>query len=898
MSNWIIISCALLYLVLLFAVAYFAEFRLKFGKSLVNNPYVYALSLCVYCTAWTYYGSVGRAATHGIDFLTIYIGPTLGAALFFPVLYKIIRITKAQRINSIADFISTRYGKNSSIASVVSLFCIIAIIPYIALQIKAISISLDVLTANSLPETSTIYITLVLAVFIIIFGTRSVDATEKHEGMVAAIAFESIVKLVAFVAAGVFVTYGVFGGFSNVFDQASQNAELQKLFTLNGEHAYMSWFTIIMLSMVAVVFLPRQFQVGVIENIKEEHLKKAVWMFPLYLLVINIFVLPLAFGGKLLLPSTVDADTYVLAIPLFFNHNVLSLAVFIGGFSAATSMIIVETIALSTMVSNNLVMPILFSRQGFMNTVDQSIRHVILRVRRLSIIVILLVALLFDVYIAQYFSLVSIGLISFAGVAQLVPSILGGLFWKSASKNGALLGIIIGFLIWFYTLIVPALVNTHIIDYAILDMGPFGISWLNPQALFGLQGFDSITHSLFWSMLFNCLAYFWISLYSKLNAQEVFQAQLFVDIDKYNSAEQNIMWRGTAYMPELHTLLSNFIGQSRAQNLIQNYAARHKIDLQSTNKADPRMVYFIERILAGVIGSASARIMVSTVTKEDEISLKEVFQMLQESQQLIELNKELRKKSTELTRASEQLKEAYTKLKQMDEAKDEFLYTVTHELRTPLTSIRSMAEIVYDHPDLEEAQRQQFLGAVVKESERLSHLITQVLNLEKYESGKQSLNYTSFDFSKLVEDVSTSFALLAREKNIHFETLVPNSMLLLRADKDLLQQVIVNLLGNSMKFTAEGGSIKVNVVEENEWVCVSVSDTGKGIPVEWQPFIFDKFFQAINQTVKKPVGTGLGLAICKRIVEMHGGSIEVKSELGKGAHFRFMIPTFVTNLPS
>ncbi|MCU0441322.1 MAG: ATP-binding protein [Bacteroidia bacterium] len=897
MNNWIIIACALMYLVLLFAVAYFAEFRLKIGKSVVNNPYVYALSLCVYCTAWTYYGSVGRAATQGIDFLTIYIGPTLGAALFFPVLYKIIRITKAQRVNSIADFISTRYGKNSSIASVVSLFCIIAVIPYIALQIKAISISLDVLTANSLPESSTIYITLVLAVFIIIFGTRSVDATEKHEGMVAAIAFESIVKLVAFVAAGVFVTYGVFGGFSNVFELAEQNSDLQQLFTLNGEHGYMSWFTIMMLSMVAVVFLPRQFQVGVIENIKEEHLKKAIWMFPLYLLVINVFVLPIAFGGKLSLPSSVDADTYVLAIPLFFKHDVLSLAVFIGGFSAATSMIIVETIALSTMVSNNLVMPILFSRQGFMNTVDQSIRQLILRVRRFSIIVILLVALLFDVYIAQYFSLVSIGLISFAGVAQLVPSILGGLFWKSASKNGALTGIIVGFLIWFYTLIVPALVNTHIIDNHVLLNGPFGISWLNPQALFGLKGFDSITHSLFWSMLFNCVAYFWISLYSKLNAQEIFQAQLFVDIDTYNLQEQNIMWRGTAYMPELHTLLSNFLGQTRAQNLIQNYAARHKIDLQSP-KADPRMVYFIERILAGVIGSASARIMVSTVTKEDEISLKEVFQMLQESQQLIELNKELRKKSNELTRASEQLKEAYTKLKQMDEAKDEFLYTVTHELRTPLTSIRSMAEIVYDHPDLEEAQRQQFLGAVVKESERLSHLITQVLNLEKYENGKQSLHYTSFDFGKLVEDVSTSFALLAKEKSIVFKTFIPNSMLLLRADKDLLQQVIVNLLGNAMKFTAEGGAIKVNVVEENEWVHVSVSDTGKGIPLEWQPFIFDKFFQAINQTVKKPVGTGLGLAICKRIVEMHGGSIEVKSELGKGAHFRFMIPTFVTNLPS
>jgi Na+/proline symporter/signal transduction histidine kinase len=893
MNNWIIIACALLYLVLLFAVAYFAEFRLKLGKSLVNNPYVYALSLSVYCTAWTYYGSVGRAATHGIDFLTIYIGPTLGAALFFPVLSKIIRITKAQRINSIADFISTRYGKNVSIASVVSLFCIVAVIPYIALQIKAISISLDVLTANSLPESSTIYITLVLAVFIIIFGTRSVDATEKHEGMVAAIAFESVIKLVAFVAAGAFVTYGVFGGFTKVFEQAGNSPELQKLFTLNGEHAYMSWFTIIMLSMVAVVFLPRQFQVGVIENIKEEHLKKAMWLFPLYLLIINIFVLPIAFGGKMLLPPSTDADTYVLAIPLFFKHDILSLLVFVGGFSAATSMIIVETIALSTMVSNNLVMPILFSREGFLNTVDKSIRDTILTVRRMSIVLILLIALLFDLYVAQYFSLVSIGLISFAGVAQLVPSILGGLYWKSASKNGALAGIIIGFACWFYTLIIPALVNTNILSDTILQNGPFGIQLLKPQALFGLTGFDSITHGLFWSILFNCTAYFWISLYSKLTAQEVFQAQLFVDIDTHNTAEQNTMWRGTAYMPELHTLLSNFIGEPRANKLIQNYAIRHKIDLRFAGKADPRMVYFIERILAGVIGSASARIMVSTVTKEEEISLKEVFQMLQESQQLIELNKELRKKSIELTRASEQLKEAYSQLKKMDETKDEFLYTVTHELRTPLTSIRSMAEIVHDHPDLDENERTKFLSAVVKESERLSHLITQVLNLEKYESGKQALQLTSFDFVSLVYEVSTSFSLLAKEKGIQFTTHLPNSMLLLRGDKDLLHQVLVNLLANAMKFTPEGGTIQVNMLEENEWLQVTVSDTGKGIPIEWQPFIFDKFFQAMNQTVKKPIGTGLGLAICKRIVEMHGGTISVQSEPDKGSHFVFTIPTFV-----
>ena len=892
MSSWIVIVCGLLYLVLLFAVAYFAEYKLKKGKSLINDPYVYALSLCVYCTAWTYYGSVGRAATEGIDFLGIYIGPTLAAALFFPVLSKIIQITKAQRINSIADFISTRYGKNISIASVISVVCIIAVIPYIALQIKAIAISLNVLTANTLAENSVIYITLVLAVFIVIFGTRSVDASEKHEGMVAAVAFESVVKLVAFVAAGIFVTYGAFNGFTDVFEQAAAKTDLRKLFTLNGENVYMSWFTIIILSMSAVLFLPRQFQVGVIENVSEKHLKKAVWLFPLYLLFINVFVLPIAFGGKLLLPATTDADTFVLAIPLFFKHDVLSLLVFIGGLSAATSMIIVETIALSTMVSNNLVMPILFSQHAFVSGVDQSIRKLILYIRRFSIILILLIALLFDVFIAQYFSLVSIGLISFAGIAQLAPSILGGIYWKSASKTGALVGIIIGFTVWFYTMIVPALANTQLINASILINGPFGISWLNPTALFGLKGFDSITHGLIWSILLNVAAFFWISLYTKLSAQEVIQAELFVDISKYNVPEQSLIWRGTAYMPKLHKLLANFIGQARAQNLINNYANRHKIDLEKQGNADPLMVNFVERILAGVIGSASARIMVSTVTKEEEISLKEVFKMLHESQQFIELNKELRKKSLELTKASEQLKEAYSQLKKMDEAKDEFLYTVTHELRTPLTSIRSLSEIVHDNTDLDEEERQKFLKAVVTETERLSHLITQVLNLEKYENGRQQLHLSSFDFVKFTEETIASFAILAKENGVDFKLNMPNSMLLIRADKDLLQQVMVNLIGNAMKFTKTGDCIEVHVVEDTEQLEVTVSDTGKGIPLEWQPFIFDKFFQAKNQTTKKPLGTGLGLAICKRIIEMHGGSIVVKSEPEKGARFTFTIPTF------
>jgi signal transduction histidine kinase len=483
-------------------------------------------------------------------------------------------------------------------------------------------------------------------------------------------------------------------------------------------------------------------------------------------------------------------------------------------------MIIVETIALSTMVSNNLVMPILFSKYTNKNTLDKSIRKTILLIRRLSIVLILLFAFLYDQYIANYFSLVSIGLISFTAVAQFAPAVFGGIYWKIASKSGALIGIIFGFIIWFYTLIIPSMAEVNLISKEIISNGLLGNEWLKPQELFGLTGFSPITHALFWSMLFNGIAYVVFSLYSKLNSQEVYQAEIFVDINKHERLEDSGIWRGTAYMPDLFALLENFIGKERAQNLIQSYANRHQINITQQGNADPRMVSFVEKILAGVIGVSSARIMVSSVTKEEELSLNEVFKILHESQQMIELNKELRKKSIELTKATDQLKEANLQLKEMDELKDEFLYTVTHELRTPLTSIRSLTEIVHDNPDLSEEERQNFLSAVVKETERLSHLITKVLNLEKYESGRQKLNLSSFDLNVLIRDLINAYQLMAQEKGIKLSLIKPNSMLLVHADKDLLQQVVVNLLSNAMKFTPAGGSINIIISDQQHQIQV------------------------------------------------------------------------------
>ncbi|MFC4263267.1 ATP-binding protein [Ferruginibacter yonginensis] len=900
MNNIVAIITALFYLAILFGVAYFAEYRLKKGKSVINNGYVYALSLAVYCTAWTYYGSVGRAATNGLEFLAIYLGPTISAILFWPVLRKIIRICKSQSINSIADLISTRYGKNFSVAVIVTVLCVTGIIPYISLQLKAISNSIHII-ANAAEEKTTlsnflyddtIYIAIILALFIILFGTRSIDASEKHEGLVAAVAFESVIKLAAFLAAGIFVVYGVFNGFGDVFTRAFNDVTLKNLFQFGSSTSYGTWLGLMMVSLLAVVFLPRQFQVSVVENMNEQHLKKATWLFPLYLLLINIFVLPIALSGKLIFTANnVDADTFVLALPLYFNQNGLSLFVFIGGFSAATSMIIVETIALSTMMSNNIATPLFLRVKKFKSTPNGAISKSIIHIRRVNIFIIIALAYLYDKTIAQNLSLVSIGLVSFVAVAQFAPAAIGGIYWKDASKNGAVASIVVGFIVWFFTLVVPSLVSAGVLSNSIMVNGLWGIGWLKPFSLFGLQGFDSITHATFWSLLFNIIVFVSVSLNSKKSTEEIYQGEIFVDIFKHTLApSSNVMWKGTANLPDVQTLLENFLGKERAQKLITNYAQRNKISLD-TKSADPRLVTFAERILSGIIGSASASIMVSSVIKAEEVKIDEVINILRESQQMIELNKELKKKSTELQKATQQLTQVNEQLKEMDSLKDEFLYTVTHEIRTPITSIRAMAEIVHDNTDMPETQRQQFLGNVIKETERLSHLIKQVLNLERYESGQQRLNMSEFVLNKLINDTVAALHPLANEKSINIQISIPNTMFLIRGDAPLLQQVLQNLLSNAIKFVDDvTGKIKVSVHLNYDEVQVWVEDNGAGIDEAVHELIFDKFFQAKNQTLKKPEGSGLGLAISKKIIEMHGGKIWVENGEVNGSRFIFTIP--------
>ncbi len=902
-SGWIILPTSLAYLGLLFAIAYYGDRRAAANRSIISNPYIYSLSLAVYCTAWTFYGSVGRAANYGIQFLPIYIGPTLMVALWWLVMRKIIRISKRNRITSIADFIGSRYGKSTTLSGVVTIIAVIGIIPYISLQLKAISVSFQIINgppATGLPnlplfQDTSFYIAMILAVFTILFGTRHLDATERHEGMVAAIAFESVVKLIAFLAVGIFVTYGVYNGFHDVFSRAESFPRLQDQFTLDFESGEIwQWIWLTALSMMAIMFLPRQFQVAVIENVDETHVKKAMWLFPLYLLVINIFVLPIAAGGVMhFTAGGMDPDTFVLTLPLVEGANSIALLVFLGGLSAATGMVIVETIALSTMICNDLVMPILLRSRYLRLERRRDLTGWLLTIRRTSIIGVILLGYIYFHYIAEYFTLVSIGLISFAAVAQFAPAILGGIYWKRGSQVGALTGLVIGFLVWIYTLPFPSLVEAGMLSQSILTEGPFGIELLRPHHLFGLQGFDPIGHALFWSIFLNAGFYVSISLFSKPTALEYSQASLFVDVFRYTDVRGiSSTWQGGASSKELHSLLRRFLGKRKADEAFTIYAKRHKINWKQALEADADFVNYAEQLLAGAIGAATARVMISHVVQEVPLSPEEVKSILDETKEVLAHSKELEIKSRELEKATRELKAANQRLKELDQLKDDFVSTVTHELRTPLTSVRAFTEIIFDNPDLELNQRQHFLNIIIKESERLTRLINQLLDLQKIESETMEWHIDRVDMNSVIKDAVNATSQLMREKALKQELSLPDEPVYVQGDRDRLIQVMLNLLSNAIKFCDQKqGHISVSLVKENNsQVRVDVEDNGIGIRPEDIKVIFEKFRQVHDPVTGRPTGSGLGLPITRRIIEYHRGKIWVKSELGKGSCFSFLLP--------
>jgi Na+/proline symporter/signal transduction histidine kinase/CheY-like chemotaxis protein len=647
LQGWIVIAFALGYIGLLFVVASYGDRTRRFGRPGRSRLFIYPLSLAIYCTSWTFFGSVGLASRTGFDFVTIYLGPILVIGCCSPMIMRIVRLAKTQNITSIADFIAARYGKAQTVAAAVALIAIIGTIPYIALQLKAVSSSLTTILVHIGPASGAmqpvlgdiaLYVAVAMAIFAVLFGTRHIDATEHQDGLMLAIATESIVKLVAFVGVGAFVTFWMFDGPLALFAQALQRPDTAAVLTR--EPVFGTFFAMTLLSVFAIILLPRQFHVTVVENNSEDEIRRASWLFPLYLVLINLFVIPIALAGLLTFtPGQVDSDMFVLALPLAAHSDLFTIAAFVGGLSAATAMVIVESVALAIMVSNDIVMPLVLQRRETLITGRDNVGGLLLVVRRMAIFAILFLAYVYY-RLAGEAQLASIGLLSFAAIAQLAPAFLGGLIWRRSTARGALAGMTLGILAWTYTLLLPSLADAGIVGLSLLSHGPWGIALLRPQALFGLD-LPPLAHGVAWSLSLNILAYVISSLGRAPSSIERLQADLFVPSRLTPIPPSFRLWRSSVTVEELTTTVARYLGHERTRTSFDSYALTRGISIDPKAEADFQLLRYAEHLLASAIGAASSRLVLSLLLRKRTVSTKAALKLLDDANAAIHYNREI-----------------------------------------------------------------------------------------------------------------------------------------------------------------------------------------------------------------------------------------------------------------
>jgi Na+/proline symporter/nitrogen-specific signal transduction histidine kinase len=892
-----VIAASVAYVGLLFLIAYLGDRRARGSKgSFLQSPFVYTLAISVYCTSWTFYGAVGSAARNGIEYLTIYLGPTLVFIGWWFVLRRLVRIAHKQRITSVADLLSSRFGKSSRLAVLVTVIAVVGIAPYIALQLKAVTSSIQAIAgagpagAGSVGGVDEVSLALGvaagMALFTILFGTRNVDAKEQHHGVVAAIAFEAVVKLTALLAVGLFVVWAG-GGLENIF----ASAEAKGIDIYSTESFGSRWIALNVLSIAAIICLPRQFQITVVENANEDHLRTAGWAFPAYLLLMSLFTLPIALFGLTSMPAGSNPDMFVLTLPLAAGQDGLALFAFIGGFSSATSMIIVESIALSIMVSNHIVMPIMLRlTQGRGLEGGRSVSQLLLNARRFSIALILSLGFAYFYFTRGSNALAPIGLISFAGVAQFLPAILAALFWREASMKAATAAVAVGFVVWAWSSFMPSFGSSSPLVAALMAEGPWGVSWLRPEALFGLDGLDPLVHSVFWSLFLNTATLVVVSLFTTQSALERIQAGVFVDVFRPQGAGGRAMIRSTATADDLYFVAQRVLGGERADALFGSAAIEAGV-ARSELTPTPKFIDRLERELAGSIGAASAHVMLSKVVSGDAVSLEEVMQMADETQQAIEYSQELERTSTELRSTALQLEAANRQLRELDVQKDDFLSQVSHEVRTPMTAIRAFSEILSDEGELKDEERKRFVGTIHKESLRLTKLLDEILDLSTFERGERNWKTLPVDAEEALDRALGVCDALARQHGVAMTVAERATGALVAAEANRLAQVLINLISNAIKYNdATRPEVRVRSWIEGDDYWVEVEDNGPGIAAEDAGKIFDKFYRGRTGNGSAQAGAGLGLAISREIIARMNGRLELVAGTKRGACFRITLP--------
>ncbi|WEX10643.1 sensor histidine kinase [Chelativorans sp. AA-79] len=888
-TNLVVLVC-LGYVAILFGVAFAGDRRARRDPGgWLSSPLVYTLSISIYCTSWTFFGAVGSAARNGFEFATIYLGPTIVFVGWWIFLRKLVTVGRVYHTTSIADLISARFGKDPALGALVTVIAVIATAPYIALQLKALTASFQVITFHAGAVTAanidlapdfatTFWLAAGLCVFSIMFGVRNIDVNERHHGVIAAIALEAVVKLVALLAVGLWVVFGLQGTPAAAFDNAP--VSLTNPASTFGAR----WLTLCFLAGAAVICLPRQFQVTVVENSSERQLRTASWLFPLYLFLICLFVIPIAIAGSNLLPAGSNPDLYVLTLPLDADRHTIALLAFLGGFSSATSMVIVSSIAVSTMISNHIIMPLALRFAIAPSESGQAMRGFILGARRLSIVFIVFLGFIYFRLSDTTGALASIGLISFCGVAQFLPGLVGGLTWRRATHGGALAGLSAGFLLWSYTLFLPSLGGTFLMPLEIIEEGPWGLSLLKPQALFGLTGMDPLVHAVFWSMFANAALFVGISMLSEPTPLARYQSRLFIDVFRRRMESEMSVIRRTARISDLRRIADRILGPAEALEL---FALAEPMDRAKT--ASDELISQVEQRLAANVGASTARSLVSSVVTNETISVEELKRLADETEQVRAYSAELEKKSRQVEEAAAELARANRQLREIDLQKDEFLSQVSHELRTPMTAIRSFSDILLSTPELGEAKRRRFLQIIQDESIRLTKLLDGILHLSRMENGATEWEAEPFDPEAALDLAMASCEVLARSEGITLKRTGRARRAKVQGNRDRLTQVFINLISNAIKYnTNKEPVVAVSSAMRKGVYEASVDDNGPGIPNSERERIFLKFSRG---PMPRQVGTGLGLAISRRIVESMGGELSLSTSRLGGAKFIIRLST-------
>ncbi|ABV38342.1 Na+/proline symporter-like protein [Shewanella sediminis HAW-EB3] len=922
------------YVALLYMLASWAESGSERARKLTTSAAVYALSLAIFCTSWTFFGSVGFATRSSILMLSIYLGPTLLMIVIWPLMQRVLLIKQIYRVTSIADFLSARFNRSIFLAGLAATVAMVGIVPYLALQLKAINTAIDLVleTEDGVAANEIAWLVwLGVALFTIIFGIRHLDPTERHPGMMLALAVEGMVKLLAMLSVGVFVGFVMFDSPLVILELLEQKMP-EAAQGMSSKPEFVTWVSYLLLAGSAFMLLPRQFHVMVVENPDVKHIKKVQWWLPIYLILMTIFITPIAAAGMLLLgPET--ADSYMLSLPMLAGQDLLTLFVFIGGFSASMAMLMVSGMTLSTMFSNHLVLPLLqWSNPG------SGLKRYLLQSRWLAVFIVLGAGQMFYLYLGESYMLVNMGMISFAAVLQFLPLVIAGLYWPKVTAKGASAGLMVGFIVWAYCLLLPAIMKSGWIDADILELGPWGLYWLHPEHLMGTE-MDKISHGALWSLAGNVTALVFGSLFSKVTGEEQRYNAEFMDVMAERVAEDEAIMdtlpRNIELKPKLK-LLKGIFGQylPAEQAEVKVKACLVEAELNDDELINVQELAYLERaterLLSGITGAAVAHMVVtqSNIYSEKEsmtleryyaqllaqlkISPAQLRQQLnysKEKEQFAQryseqMEKLVEERTRELRSTLDQLKSAQHKLVETEKQASlgKMVAGIAHEINTPIGVCVTAASHLHDEVievkkmfsdgELSEDEFAGFMQTcieamdiILKNNARASKLIQ---SFKRVAVDQSSEELREFELNEYLEEILMS--LRPTLKKVPHEIKIDcDFSLSCNTYPGVLSQVITNLIMNSLlhAFLPEQvGEIIITVKIRDDWVLLDYRDDGIGLDEEGVKSLFDPFYT----TKRNQGGSGLGTHLVYNLVTQKlRGEVEIETSPNQGLcyHIRF-----------